>query len=96
MLLGEFLILWLFFQATWRVNRALLGKFYSISENRWMTTEFFTEWLAKFTALVTERPLLNIFDGHWTLISIIVIEKAIEDATILKFTPCLTDESQPL
>ena len=73
-------------QSTWQGDRALPDTFYGISENGWMTTEVFAEWFAQFTALVTERPLLLIFDGHLTHISITVIEKATEeDVTILKF-----------
>ena len=58
--------------------------FYGVSENGWMTTGVFAEWFNKFVALVTERPLLLIFDRHLTHVSIKVIEKAIkENITIL-------------
>ena len=84
-------------QSTWRGDRALPGTFYSISENGCMTTEVFAEWFNKFVALVTERPLLLIFDGHLTHVSIKVIEKAIEEnVTILKLPPHVTDKLQPL
>ena len=62
-----------------------------------MTTEVLAEWFEKFTALVKERPLLLIFNGHLTHVSIRVIEKAIdEDVTILKLPPHITDKLQPL
>ena len=51
-------------QSTWRGDRALPGTFYGISQSGWMTTEVFAKWFEKFTALVKERPLLLIFDGH--------------------------------
>ena len=57
----------------------------------------FAQWFNKFVALVTERPLLLIFDGHLTHVSIKVIEKAIEEnVTILKLPPHVTDKLQPL
>ena len=84
-------------QSTWRGDRALPGTFYGISQSGWMTTEVFAEWLEKFTALVKERPLLLILDGHLTHVSIRAIEKAIdEDVTILKLPPHVTDKLQPL
>ena len=71
-------------QSTWRCDKALPGMFYGVSENGWMTTGVFAEWFNKFVALVTERPLLLIFDRHLTHVSIKVIEKAIkENITIL-------------
>ena len=60
-------------QSTWRGDRALPGTFYGISQSGWMTTKVFAEWFEKFTALVKERPLLLIFDGHLTHVSIRVI-----------------------
>ena len=46
---------------------------------------------------VTERPLLLIFDGHLTHISISVLEKAIEEnVIIIKLPPHVTDKLQPL
>ena len=62
-----------------------------------MTTDVFAEWFDQFSALITERPLLLIFDGHLTHISVPVIEKAIqENITILKLPPHVTDKLQPL
>ena len=48
--------------------------------------------LTAFVALVTERRLLLIFDGHLTRVSIKVIEKAIEleNITIVKLPPHVT------
>ena len=62
-----------------------------------MTTEVLASWFDSLTALVRERPLLLIFDGHLTHVSIQVIEKAIEeDVTILKLLPHVKDKLQPL
>ena len=56
-----------------------------------MTTEVFAQWFNKFVALVTERPLLLIFHGHLTHVSVNVIEKAIEEnITIVKLPPHVT------
>ena len=62
-----------------------------------MTMEMFAEWFKTFVALVTERPLLLIFHGHLTHVSVNVIEKAIEEnITIVKLPPHVTDKLQPL
>lgn len=63
----------------------------------WMETDIFAEWFDQFADLVKERPLLLLFDGHLTHISIPVITRAIEeDIIIMKFPPHVTDVLQPL
>ena len=62
-----------------------------------MTTDIFYEWFVKFADEIKERPLLLIFDGHLTHVSIAVVEKAIEENIIIvKFPPHVTDKLQPL
>ena len=54
-------------------------------------------WFFKFCEIVTDRPLLLMFDRHLTHISAPVIEKALElNIIILKFPPHVTDVLQPL
>ena len=63
----------------------------------WMDTETFTAWFEHFLVLVKERPLLLLFDGHLTHVSISVIRRALdENVVILKFPPHVTDVMQPL
>ena len=62
-----------------------------------MTTDIFAAWFDLSRQQVTERPLLLIFDGHLTHISVAVIEKAIHKGIhIVKLTPHVTDKLQPL
>ena len=62
-----------------------------------MDTEVFAEWFEKFADNVKERPLLLLFDGHMTHISLSVIERALEEKIIIvKFLPHVTDVLQPL
>ena len=62
-----------------------------------MTTDVFSSWFDKFVKKITERPLLLIYDGHLTHVSIPVIELAMkENIIILKFPPHVTDVLQPL
>ena len=68
--------------------------FYGVSENGWMTTGVFAEWFNKFVALVTERPLLLIFDRHLTHVSIKVIEKAIKENITILFEVTTTRDRQ--
>ena len=63
----------------------------------WMDTEVFAEWFERFSNQITERPLLLLFDGHMTHVSLGVIKKALEDDIIIvKFPPHVTDILQPL
>ena len=60
-----------------------------------MNTQVFHQWFKKICSQVTERPLLIIYDGYLSYVSL--IEKAREeDITILKLPPHVTDKMQPL
>ena len=84
-------------QSTWQGDKALPKTFYGISETGWMTSEVFVEWFNRFCELVKERPLLLIFDGHMTHVTLGVIEKAVEEnVVLLKLPPHATDVLQPL
>ena len=62
-----------------------------------METDTFAQWFFMFVELVKERPLLLLYDGHLTHISIPVIRKALEEnVIILKFPPHVTNVLQPL
>ena len=70
---------------------------YSISDSEWMTTTVSFSWFNKFSVIITERPLLLVFDGHLTHLSFDVIEKEIEENIIIvKLPPHTTDLLQPL
>ena len=56
----------------------------------------FKMWFFKFCEIVTDRPLLLMFDGHLTHISTPVTEKLLEqNIIILKFPQHVTDMLQP-
>ena len=62
-----------------------------------MDTEVFAEWCERFSSQITERPLLLLFEGHMTHVSLGVIKKALkDDIIIVKFPPHVTDVLQPL
>ena len=61
-----------------------------------METETFAAWFNHFADFVKERPLLLLFDGHLTHISIPVIKRALDENIIVKFPPHVTDVLQPL
>ena len=61
-----------------------------------METETFAACFNHFADFVRERPLLIIFDGHLTHISIPVIKRALDENIIVKFPPHVTDVLQPL
>ena len=63
----------------------------------WMDSEVFAEWFDIFIKMVKDRPLLLLFDGHMTHITLPVIEKAMKERVIIvKFPPHVTDILQPL
>ena len=62
-----------------------------------MDKEVFCEWFQKFANSITERPLLLLFDGYMTHISLPVIQKALDERIIIvKFPPHFTNVSQTL
>ena len=62
-----------------------------------METNTFKMWFFKFCEIVTDGPLLLMFDGHLTHIPAPVIKKALEqNIIILKFPLHVTDMLQPL
>ena len=84
-------------QSSWRGDNALANTMYAVSDSGWMTAEIFSSWFHRFTEVVTQRPLLLVFDGHLTHYSLDVIQKGrAEDITIVKLPPHTTDLLQPL
>ena len=61
-----------------------------------METSTFVSWFNVFLEMVKEQPLLLLYDGHLTHISILVIKAALEQDVTLKFPPHVTDVLQPL
>ena len=62
-----------------------------------METETFATWFNHFADFVKERPLLLLFDGHLTHISILIIKRALDkNIIIVQFPPHVTDVMQPL
>ena len=84
-------------QSTWRGHKDLPGTVYSVPDSGWMTSEVFFSWFEQFCIVVKERPLLLIYDGHKTHLSIEAVKKAIkEKITLVKLPPHCTDLLQPL
>ena len=68
-----------------------------MSENGWQTTDIFTEWFHRFKVQVPLRPLLLLYDGSTTHISLEVCTAAMRDQIIiLKLAPQITSKIQPL
>ena len=84
-------------QSTWRGEKALPKTWYGISETGSMTSEVFGSWFEMFSATVKTRPLLLIYDGHLTHVTVDIILRAREEnITIMKLPPHTTDLLQPL
>ena len=85
------------FQSLWRGDMALPNTFYGVTVNGWMETDVFADWFDAFADKNKGRPMLLLFDGHMTHISIRVIQRALSDNIyLLKFPPHVTDILQPL
>ena len=80
------------FMTSWFGENALPNTYYGHSENGWMDSVAFAKWFEIFAEKVKDRPLLLLFDGHLTHITMPVIMRALEEnIAILKFPPHCTD-----
>ena len=71
--------------------------YYSFFNEGWMETSTFASSFKIFKDTVKKRPLLLLFDGHMTHISIPAIKTALEENIIIyKFPPHVTDAMQAL
>ena len=85
------------FQSSWCEDMALSNTFYGVTINGWMETDVFVDWFDAFADENKGGPMLLLFDGHVTHISIHVIQRALTDNIhLLKFPPHMTDILQPL
>lgn len=75
------------------------GTAYAATPNGWMETGVFKNYFEKvlIPALGDERPVLVIYDGHSTHVSLDLVETALaKDITILKLPAHTSDQLQPL
>ena len=62
------------FQSSWHEDMALPNTFYGVTINDWMETDVLTDWFDAFADENRGHPMLLLFDGHMTHISIRVIQ----------------------
>lgn len=73
------------------------GTFFGVSQSGWMTSQVFYDYFKLFIQIVKQRPILMIFDGHMSHLSLQTIELArSNNVSILKLPPHTTDILQPL
>ena len=85
------------FVTSWFGENALHNTYHGHSENGWMDSAAFTKWFEIFPETVKDFPILLLFDGRLTHITIPVITQALEEnIIILKFPLHCTDLLQPL
>ena len=85
--------------ATWKGNTACIpeGTTYGCSDNGWITSKIFLDWLKFFIKEVKQRPLILLCDGHRSHVTLEVILLAHQnDVTIVKFPSHTTHLLQPL
>ena len=84
-------------QSVWKGEHALPNTYYGVSPSGWMTSVIFEDWFNGFIKEVTIRPLLLIFDGHLTHLTLKTITTAMEEnITILKLVAHSIDTMHPL
>ena len=84
-------------QSTWKGANAYPGTTYSVSDSGWMTADIFASWFQNFCATIKTRPLLVVYDGHASHMSLQVIQLArSQRVSIIKLPPHTTDKLQPL
>ena len=66
-------------QTTWLGLESLKDTYFTASNNGWMTTKIFHDLFTKFGETVETTPLLLLFDGHLTHLSLATIDLAIQD-----------------
>ena len=86
-----------YMMSSWKAQTVYPGTEIAASENGWMTSAIFFNWLQRFCKTITQRPLLLIYDGHSTHLIYDVIKLAREEMmSIIKLPPHTTDKLQPL
>ena len=63
------------FQSSWCEDMVLSNTFYGVTINGWMETDVFVDWFDAFADENKGGPMLLLFDGHVTHISIHVIQR---------------------
>ena len=83
--------------STWRGKKPLEGMSYAASDSGWMNANIFENWFVNFARRIPQRPLLLIFDGHKTHISLPLIHQARQAGiTLIKLPSHATNYLQPL
>ena len=85
-------------QSLWLPEESSLNQAIALTENGLMEREVFAEWFEEqFCPTVTQRPLILIYDGHLSHISLPLISKAIDqNIVILKLPSHTSHRLQPL
>ena len=60
-----------------------LVEFLTVSKSRWMTTTIFHDWFDKFIKKVKTKPILLVFDGYMTHLSLATVQLAKSENIIL-------------
>lgn len=83
--------------SSWAGHTVIPGTMYAATESGWMTTEVFQSWFECFLLRVHERPLLIIFDGHKTHLSLPFIHMArANEVSVIKLPSHTSNRLQPL
>jgi hypothetical protein len=86
-----------YLHSTWHGHSAVPGTTYAKSESGWMTAEIFNSWFINFCNQVKQRPLLLLFDGHKTHLSLDFIHLARNaNVSVIKLPSHTTNHLQPL
>ena len=86
-----------YLKSSWLGKNNLKDTYFAVSESGCMTTIIFHGWLEKFIKKVETRPILLVFDGPMTHLSLATVQLAkAENISLAKLPAHCTDVMQPL
>lgn len=85
------------FRSTWKGQNDIPGTYYAAAEKGFINSEIFFDYFKRFAAHVKVRPLILIYDGHISHLTLRVVKLAQQEKiSILKLPSHTTDVMQPL
>ena len=78
-------------QCSWLGKNTLKDTYFAVSESGWMPTTIFHDWFEKFIKKVETRPILLVFDGHMTHLSLATLQLTKAANSLVKLPAHCTD-----
>lgn len=83
-------------QSSWLGKNTITDTYFAVSGSGWMPATIFHDWFEKFIKKVETRPILLVFDGHMTHLSLATLQLTKAANSLVKLPAHCTDVMQPL